>query len=654
MDSTREKAKKIKDTPSSDDDIQRKINKGDQSNQVHTAEIEDLANHKSNKGKQEPMDSEQIPSGSNESIGAFVEKANDGWEVVEASSDESEASGCTEYDIMVPMKLLEKNTHNQQVTTSITTAKTSTEDSKTTSDKPNVDECINIDSDSENFQKTIPSQPNLNEKQKTQSKTGNNVVKKRKFRLYTGDSDDEINIKESGIHTKTQNEKENKTQENTETGLKNQETRPTSVVPHNQNEIHSNNETFIKKHKPKFHSDSEITDDNLLTRRKIKVERMCTNETKLNYITEESEGDIIEVPRSPHVNDHHSAVQSRNQIPNTDSHRHECHCSTASLVGSPNAKRAKRNRVMKRMWHEREQKLKKKMVKKVKNMLIQVVESILSSSDESDDQSTSSDEDRHVLRKKGQKQCSNQCCTQPHQEPQNIRDLKKELEYWKNKANSKSQGLSPQELQMREMKADIDYWKQVAKSKSVAHDMPSSSHAIGRTSTPVKEYEEETFTERPMSRTNGTARVSSTADTSMQPPRHTNAIHSERRHGGSVYYMDDEELVLNPSKSNPFQCETFNAANNTRTTHAMSVLARTKFTEKEKDMIVGYLVKHYDTLELIRGNMFWMQMAHDMDTHRSWHSLKNNFFQNIIKNLEQYEMPNKVRNKIISLAKQYM
>lgn len=587
------------------------------------------------------------------------EKENDEWEVVESADESEESSNSNyEYEIIVPLKVYENTESNVPSTASVVPMKTS---SRETQVDTHVSDKIAIGLDSEKNHQSVQFEPNVlqNEKKNTHSQPPKSkVVKKRRIRLYTGDSSDEDVITKGSGNNKNVNERENKTNENAQNTLQSQKNIPREVDPQENNPMVSkSNVTFTKDNPKMFHSDTEIIRDDDVSKKNpsggnySKASKLC------NVIEIKSDDeDIIEVPRSPPANNsNYHMIHSRKKTHSRDksSDSHDYHCNTGSLLSSPNSRRAKRQKLMQQMWKERERKLKLKMVKKLKDVVYQVLESMVSSSDESVDYSVSEDEEMHsskmVMKRK--QQCNKECCAPAHQfknnESENIRDLKRELQYWKNKAKNETEVLSPRELQIREMKEDLNYWKQIVTSKSVSHDMPNSSHSIPRTSTPEKE--DDILSEISMPRPHEISRVTSSADITSHIPQ-------SKSQSKPADYTSEEVLVStrDKHKSNSFSGDFYKPSHSTEANRALNVMSRTKFTEKEKDQIVEYLVAHYDRLELVKGNMFWMQMAHDLDTHRSWHSLKNNFFQNIIKNLEQYEMPSKVRNKIIGLAKHYI
>lgn len=625
-------------------------------------------------------------------VNETLDKENDEWEVVEASSDESDASTCSEYDIKIPLRFVEnpKDSTDAPVL-SLSTSENNIKVELNSSDciiidptpEKNIHQPIqkelnihernidpsnineknihplthNIDESSLNDKNTKQSteptqnQTSLTNNQKSQSSANSNI-RKRKKRLYTGDSsdDDDTTVRQTGSQGIKYVPEINKRNDNAQGNVQSK-----TYIEEN-NPSFSNNQTFVKE-KTKFHSDTEITAEDNFTSRHKYPSRQCSSKTaKLHDITERDsdDEDILVIPRSPHANtSHHFMIPAKKETLRREksSHSHDCHCSSGALLGSPNSKRAKRQKLMQQMWQEKERKLKQKMVKKLKNVFFQVLESIVTSSDESDDSSVSEEEDKKInkmMRMKKQP-CRKQCCVQSHHaQDKEFENMKRELDFWKNKFTNVTQVLSPEELQIREMKADLKYWKRLATSKSSSQNVASSSHAIPKTSTPEKVND--IFTEIPsMSRAHETSRVSSSADISTHISQHSN-------HPRQVEYTSDEDVAPNPykhrSQSSSHKHKPADALSDAR--KALNVMSRTKMTEKEKNQIVEYLISHYDTLELLKGNMFWMQMAHDLNTHRSWHSLRNNFFQNIIKNLELYEMPNKVRNKIISLAKNYM
>uniref|UniRef100_A0A8D8YM91 Uncharacterized protein n=1 Tax=Cacopsylla melanoneura TaxID=428564 RepID=A0A8D8YM91_9HEMI len=592
-------------------------------------------------------------------------KVTDDWEVVDASSDESEVF--TEYSIKIPLKLLEKaplGTEDKltvNIPPSVSTQKAVLSKGQANS---NDDDCIVIGSNSENIStkkstESTQSNSSINEKQNINTKTAKpNAIKKRKFRLFTGESDDEIIPQEIGhkkhlekqISTRenvqvVQHEPNQPTATNTETNMKQR--------PNNQSSSSNLNETYTKS-KSKSYSDTEVTDNNMPLGRN-------TRQPNLPNVTEESDDEIV-VPRSPQFDkkSNNHDFQSRNKLVNLDKSPHKhCKCSSAPLVGSSNSKQVKRQKFIQHMLQERKRKLKMKMVKRVKDVFFQVLESLMSSSDESDALSASDDEtgfDKMLKRKRPNKR-RHEPYQQQSNDPENMRDLEREIQYWKSKAQSKPEVLSPQELQMKEMREKLNYWKKIAMAKSRANDVQSLSCSMGKINLPIIEHEEP-LNRRQTSVPNGT-RGTSTPDTAGHSSHFPipDLNQSEHRPSTEEYPNEVEDVDsshMRPNQTNLCTDKQFKAANSSHASHALSVMSRTKFTEKEKDAMIEYLVKHYDSLELIKGNMFWMQMAHDLNTYRSWHSLKNNFFQSIMKNLEQYEIPLKVRNKIISIARQYM
>lgn len=572
------------------------------------------------------------------------EKENDGWEVVDASSDESEESSDGNFDIIIPLKVIENTQSNVSSILPVVPGVTTDKDIE-------VDTNGNGTAVGPHPKKNIHQLENeavVNKKQNTQTQPPKTKVKKRMIRLFTGDSSDEEVVSKSSGNIKNVNERENKMNENKQKALHAHNNIQSEISSLEINEsAPRHNATFTKDNPTKFHSDTEITvcDD---LKHKKKIYPSGSKSSKLCDITEmESDEDIIEVPRSPCAdNSTYHMIPSRKKAHgrDTNSHNHDSNCNSRSLLSSPNSRRAKRQKLMQQMWQERERKLKLKMVKKMKTVFYHVLESIVSSSDESADCSLSDEEeDIHAsqMLKKRKQPCNKQCCSK-NNETESIRDLKRELQYWKNKAKTGTEVLSPRELQIREMKEDLNYWKRLATHA------PSSSHsyAIPRTSTPEKE--EDRVPEMPIPRPHEISRVTSSADITSHIPPLSSEPRTAATNEGVCFSTQDKQ------KSNPFSRETYKPSVSTEASRALNVMSRTKFTEKEKDQIVEYLVIHYDRLELLKGNMFWMQMAHDLDTHRSWHSLKNNFFTNIIKNLEQYKMPTKVRHKIMALAKQYM
>lgn len=573
-----------------------------------------------------------------------AQKENDDWEVVEASSDESFVSGSTEYDIKVPLRLIKQSPPSAEKSTQPAIQKTSeaipnaNEDIIEIPHRP-----ILVAANSENISPpTTQSKPNVSEKEKP---------KHKKRKLYTGESsDEEVPPKDVGNKKQAPNEAGNRNQLVRQTTKENvnkdtvvqrevsvhPDRRNKTVVSNNANV--SNNETFAIR-RNKSLSDTEISEENMvaLERRPMHVRKPKPN---LAYISEESEDDIVEIPRSPQYSksNGHRAYRNQSLVRQGPSHRHDCQC---NCDRSSEFKRSKRQRLMlDQMWKEKERKLKLKMMKKVKDVFVKVLESIAPS----DDSDFSDEESPEPPRK----HTKTHCFAHPAS-PDDVREMKRELQYWKSKASHK-EVLSPRELQMREMKAEAEYWKRVALAKD---DIPTSSNAIRRTSTPVKEFEERIPAR---SEPSGTGNVSSSVDTAhVNPPPIANTSRDSIEEvplPNQSRLEDATADIPNVIKSppNPYSREKLS----NRSSQALNIMSRTKFTEKEKDAIIKYLINSYDSLELIRGNMFWMQMAHDMNTHRSWHSLKNNFFQNIMKNFEVYEMPDKVRNKIISIAKNYM
>uniref|UniRef100_A0A8D8ST78 Uncharacterized protein n=1 Tax=Cacopsylla melanoneura TaxID=428564 RepID=A0A8D8ST78_9HEMI len=617
-----------------------------------------------------------------------IEKETDDWEVVEVSSNASEGSDSTECDVKMPLKQLDK----EQTSYRIQDISNQNKNIPTSEMERNPDEdCILIESDLENISpQSTNSNPSQNETQKTNIKTTDpNAIKKRKFKLFTGDSsDDEVAPEKSGH--KMHAEKDIPAEKNLVKDLQpvveenNQITKNNETFKSNGTNTKSkNNETFSISN-PKSVTDIELTDDNFPL--KQQTIRGNNREHDLPELQEESDNETGVVPQSNNP----QVVQSRNKTLTLDKRSRggscQCSCSSVPLVGSPNAKRVKRQRLMNQMLQESETKLKRKMVKKMKDVFVHVLESLIESSEESDILPDSDDQTEHlckIVNRNRPKHGHPYSRTHQHHtehvhngnEPESMRDLKGELQYWKHRAKSKSEQvqLTPEEYQMKKMKDELNYWKKLATSKSEGQDLAAPilcSSAMARTSTPVKKHVEESGYKRSTARhQNGMLKVpvpfhsdpgpshsqtefsSSTPDyLNQDEPLASQTMQTESNHRSKLFTRSEKTS----KESNPFQRDTIKNATVSRANNTVSLMSRSKFTEKEKQSMIEYLVEHYDTLELIKGNMFWMQMSHELDTQRSWQSLRSNFFQSIMKNLEQFEMPHKVRNKIISLAKHYM
>lgn len=77
---------------------------------------------------------------------------------------------------------------------------------------------------------------------------------------------------------------------------------------------------------------------------------------------------------------------------------------------------------------------------------------------------------------------------------------------------------------------------------------------------------------------------------------------------------------------------------------------KSPYSINEEVKIIEYLISH-DGIEKIKGNVIWKNMANDIDTNRTWQSLKEHFRRSMTKklNCSFYNLTLSQKQQIISV-----